>query len=465
MPFSNADHASLERRNTGARLRVPVFLALVVVGLATFAGSAWAGATNSTGTAAVADSAPAALDCTQGSLSKDEAIDQLHAVRESINRSLTLLDDGRRNAAFAEAKSGYLQCFEAVEAPLDVTAGIDFRFKVEDAFARVRGLIESGAPSDEVRDRIVTLRGLIDDTERKLTAEGIGAPLIVFTQSFTVLLREGLEAVLLLSVLLAYLDSTKAGSQYRKPILLGVGFAVVATVATYFAVDAIFSVLPFGREVLEAVVGLIAVATLFYLSFWLLARLEQRRWLEFLKARIWTAVTAGSVVSLAVIGFTSVYREGFETVLFYQAIFSFSQGLEVWVWLGVVAAVLVLAGVAYAVLKLGRAIPMRTFLSFAIVIVMLTSVAVLGNAMRALQESTVMSLHFLEGWPNLPIFLAQATGYYPTLPSVVAQAILLTIYALGAVYMFLVRPRRRASKERLAERQSEPLPSAVSVDG
>ncbi|HLM17540.1 MAG TPA: FTR1 family protein, partial [Acidimicrobiia bacterium] len=318
----------------------------------------------------------------------------------------------------------------------------------------------------EVRDRIVTLRGLIDETERKLTAEGIGAPLIVFTQSFTVLLREGLEAVLLLSVLLAYLDSTKAGSQYRRPILLGVGLAVVATVATYFAVDAIFSVLPFGKEVLEAIVGLIAVATLFYLSFWLLARLEQRRWLEFLKARIWTAVTAGSVASLAVIGFTSVYREGFETVLFYQAIFSFSQGLELWVWLGVAAAVLVLAGVGYAVLKLGRAIPMRTFLSLAIIVVMLTSIAVLGNAMRALQESAVISLHFLEGWPSLPIFLAQATGYYPTLPSVLAQAILLTIYALGAVYMFLVRPRRRSSNARLPQTESEPeaLPSTVTID-
>jgi len=447
-------------------LRVPVFAALVLGALAAFGSTAWAAARTADRTSAPSTrSAAAQLDCTQGSLSKAEAVDQLHQVRESIDRSLRALDAGNRQAAFAEAKSGYLGCFEAVEAPLDITAGIDFRFKVEDAFARVRGLIESGAPSGEVRDRIVTLRGLIDDSERNLTSEGLGAPLIVFAQSFTILLREGLEAVLLLSVLLAYLDSTKAGSQYRKPILLGVGLAVVATVVTYFAVDAIFSVLPFGREVLEAIVGLLAVAVLFYVSFWLLARLEQRRWLEFLKARIWTAVTAGSVASLALIGFTSVYREGFETVLFYQAIFSFSQGLELWVWLGVAAAAVVLAGVAYAVLKLGRAIPMRTFLTLAIIIVMLTSVAVLGNAMRALQESTVISLHFLEGWPSLPIFLAQATGYYPTLPSVLAQAILLTIYLLGAVYTFLIRPRRRASKARLGNPERSSLRGPVAVDG
>jgi high-affinity iron transporter len=471
MPISNSRRPRAEPPSPGTRFaftrfRVPAFVALVLIVLALFGRAAFA-ATGSErdARASVSSAVPAALDCTQGSLSKSEAIDQLHQVRESIDRSLRLLDAGNRKAAFAEAKTGYLQCFEAVEAPLDVTAGADFRFEVEDAFARVRGLIESGAPTDEARDRIVTLRGLIDETERKLTAEGLGAPLIVFTQSFTILLREGLEAVLLLSVLLAYLDSTKSGAQYRKPILLGVGLALVATVATYFAVDAIFSVLPFGREVLEALVGLLAVAVLFYLSFWLLARMEQRRWLEFLKARIWTAVAAGSAVSLALIGFTSVFREGFETVLFYHAIFSFSQGLELWVFLGIAAAVLVLVGVAYAVLKLGSTIPMRTFLSFAVIVVMLTSVAVLGNAMRALQESAIISVHFLEGWPRLPIFLAQATGYYPTLPSVLAQAILLTIYALGAAYMFLIRPRRRGSKVRVGESEPGALSGAATVKG
>src|SRR4029078_5866393 len=98
-------------------------------------------------------SAPhAAVDCSQGSLSKAEAVDQLHEVRDSIDRSLRLMDAGPRDEAFAEAKTGYLQCFEAVEAPLDVTAGLDFRFKVENAFARVRGLIDGGAATRDVRE-------------------------------------------------------------------------------------------------------------------------------------------------------------------------------------------------------------------------------------------------------------------------------------------------------------------------
>jgi len=389
----------------------------------------------------------AAVDCSQGSLSKAEAVDQLHEVRDSIDRSLRLMDAGQREEAFAEAKTGYLQCFEAVEAPLDVVAGLDFRFKVENAFARVRGLIDGGAPTGEVRDRVVILRGLIDETERRLTARGIGAPLLVFGQSFSLLLREGLEAVLLLAALFGYLQTTEQGNKYRRPILYGVLAAVLATIVAYFAVDAIFAALPFGREVLEAVVGLFAVVVLFYVSFWLAARLEQRRWLEFLRARVWKAVSIGSATSLALIGFTSVFREGFETVLFYQAMLSFSAGLQTWVLLGVVAAAVVLAVVAWAVLKLGRVLPVRTFLSVAVIIVMATSVALVGNAMRALQEAAVIDVHFLPGWPNLPIFLAQATGYYPTLPSVLAQVILTVIYVVGGLYTFVFAPRRRRRLE------------------
>ena len=85
----------------------------------------------------------------------------------------------------------------------------------------------------------------------------------------------------------------------------------------------IFAALPVGREVLEAITALVAVAVLFYVSFWLIARLEHKRWLEFLKARVWSAVSVGSTASLVLVGFTAVYREGFETALFYQALLSF----------------------------------------------------------------------------------------------------------------------------------------------
>jgi high-affinity iron transporter len=372
--------------------------------------------------------------------SREEAIRELETTRETIDQTLRLLDAGRRDEAFAVSKAGYLDHFEVVEIPLRI-ADPELTLKAEETFAEIRALTKSNASTGEVRDKIVELRGLINDAERKLTEQGLSAPMLAFTQAFTVLFREGLEVVLLLSVLLGYLESTK-NSQYKKPVLYGVAAAGVATVVTFFAVDAIFSALPFGREVLEAIVALLAVVVLFYVSFWLISRLEHRRWLEFLKARVWTAVSAGSVGSLALIGFTSVYREGFETALFFQALTTFGTGLGVWVAAGAITGALALSVIAFLIFRYGRKLPIRQFLSIAVILVMATSVAFLGNAVKSLQEAAVLDFHRLEGWPRLPIFLAQTTGYHPTVEVVVAQASLALVYLLGALYMFVIRPRR-----------------------
>ena len=164
-----------------------------------------------------------------GSVSKDEAIRQLDVVRESIDRTLALSKAGQSEQAFAEAKAGYLSHFEYVEIPLRVVAP-QLTSDAETKFAEIRGLISTGASEGEIRSNIVDLRGLIDDAERHLTDTGIGAPAVVFGQSFLIIFREGLEAVLLVSVLLGYLEAAKA-TQYRRPIVWGMGVAALATVA------------------------------------------------------------------------------------------------------------------------------------------------------------------------------------------------------------------------------------------
>jgi high-affinity iron transporter len=388
-----------------------------------------------------------------GTVSRDQAIDQLRTTSVSIDQSLALLKAGKREEAFAISKAGYLKHFELVEIPLRA-ANPGLTLKAEETFAEIRALIRMDAPTGEVRDKVIELRGLVADAERQLTSKGIAAPTVVFGQAFIITLREGLEAVLLLAILFGFLESSKNG-QYRRHILYGVGAAVVATIASVFLIDELFSVLPFGREVLEAITALVAVVVLFYVSFWLIARLEQRRWLEFLKARIWTAVSAGSAVSLVLIGFTSVYREGFESVLFFQALTSFGTGLGLWVALGAAAGAVVLGVVATMIFKYGRKLPVKTFLTTAVLFVMATSVAFLGNAVSALQVADVISFTRLESWPHLPIFLAQATGYSPTQETVIAQAALSAVYLSGALWVFAIRPRRQAAPKRAPKPELE----------
>jgi high-affinity iron transporter len=390
-----------------------------------------------------------------GSVSKDEAIRQLDVVRESIDRTLALSKSGQSEKAFAEAKAGYLSHFEYVEIPLRVVAP-QLTSDAETKFAEIRGLISSGASESEIRSNIVDLRGLIDDAERHLTDTGIGAPAVVFGQSFLIIFREGLEAVLLVSVLLGYLEAAKA-TQYRRPIVWGMGVAALATLVTFFLLRTVLDALPVGREVLEAITALLAVAVLFYVSFWLIARLEQKRWLEFLRARVWAAVSVGSTAALMLVGFTAVYREGFETALFYQALLSFGPGLGMWVAAGLGAGLVALALVAWAIFRLGRRVPLKAFLSTAVILLMATSVAFLGNAIRSLQEADVIALHRWPDWPRAPIFLSQSLGYWPSRETISAQLALITVYLLGALYVFVIRPRLRPASPSPAPASAPPV--------
>ena len=386
--------------------------------------------------------APAA-GAASSDVSRSQAIDQLQNVRVSMNETLSLFKQGKNAQALEQSQAGYLNHFEYVEIPLRV-ADPQFTLDAESKFAEVRQAIRDGRTSD-VRDRIVELRSIVDEAERKLSSPGLTAPLLVTSQSFLIIFREGLEAVLLLAVLLGYLEAAKA-TRFRRPILWGVGLAVLATLATVVAVHFIIELAPVGREVMEAATAILAVVVLFWVSFWLIARLEHQRWMEFLKARVWTAVSLGSAASLMLIGFTAVYREGFETVLFYEALWSFGQGLTGWILLGLGLGIVALAAVTYAIFKLGRRLPVKAFLSVAVALLMATSIAFLGNAIYALQEADVIGYHRLVGWPRLPIYLAQATGYYPTRETVLAQVGLLLVYVLGALWMFVARPamqRRR----------------------
>src|SRR6185295_14403056 len=141
-------------------------------------------------------------------------------------------------------------------------------------------------------------------------------------------------------------------------------------------------------------------------------------------------------------GFTAVYREGFETVLFYQALGIYAKGLELWVVLGAVAAAIALGAVAYAILVLGKKLPLKPMLITGASILLLLSVAFTGNAVRSLQSADVIAATPTSS-PRLPVFLAELTGIHPTVQGLVVQGVLLAVFTLGALWVFVVQPARK----------------------
>ncbi|MFM2078719.1 MAG: hypothetical protein RJA49_2609 [Actinomycetota bacterium] len=386
---------------------------------------------------AIAPASPAAADT-----SRDDAIEEIRNVRTSVDITLSLIKQGRSDEAFAAAADGYLTHFELVEVPLRIIDN-DLTIETEGRFADIRQLIRDDAPVERIRAELVELRAALDTIERKLTATGAAAPALIFSQSFLIIFREGFEVVLLVSILLGYLEAARS-TAFIKPILIGIGLAVVATVITVFAMRVVFQSLPFSMEVLEGITALVATIMLFYVSFWLVARMEHKRWMEFVRARLWSAVSLGSATSLVLVGFTAVYREGFETALFYQALWSFGSGLGTWVIGGLLAGLVALSAVAFAMFRLGRRVPVKTFMNIAVACVMVTSIAFLGNAINALQAGDLIAYHRLSSWPHPPIFISQVTGYWPTMQSVLAQAALALVYLAGGLYVFVIKPRRAA---------------------
>ena len=169
------------------------------------------------------------------SFTKEDAIAELNKSRDLVERSVELYGDGRRDEAYTAARNAYLDHFEFVEIPLRVQdEGMTLR--LEEDYANLRNAMEDGAPRQEVNEIAGELRGGLDDVERELAALGIGAPLLAAMLSFVLLFREGLEAVLVVAAILGYLEASR-NRQYRRPVLKGVGAAVVASVAT-FAADA-----------------------------------------------------------------------------------------------------------------------------------------------------------------------------------------------------------------------------------
>jgi high-affinity iron transporter len=363
-----------------------------------------------------------------------------------VDEAVAEVARGNREEAYDLARTAYLDHFELAEVPLrlrDPNLVLDLEF----AFAKLRNDIRDGEPVSTVRADAVTIREGLLDVDRTLADKGIAAPLLAFVFSFTILFREGVEVVLLLAILLGALSAGRA-SGYRKPLGLGVLAAILATIATWVLATVVLEIAPVQRELLEGITAIAAVAVLFMVSFWLVSRLEHRHWLEFMRSRVAAAISAGSALAFAGLGFTAVYREGFETVLFYQALATFSEGLELWVLLGVVTAAAALGVVAYLILRLGKRLPIKPMLIGGASILLLLSVTFAGNAVRSLQEADWIGVTPVDaGWARLPVFAAELTGIHPTREGLTSQAVLLAVYVLGAVWMFVVRPWRRRALE------------------
>jgi len=385
---------------------------------------------------------------------QQEVRDEIDFIRATLQDLLHSYEDGDYNAAYVAARTAYLDSYEYIEIPLRPIAP-DFTLEVEYQFAELRNLIKEQASYDEVRSIIVELERHLDESERLVTGSGQVAPAIAFTASFAIIFREGLEAVLILGAIITYLEASR-NVKFKRHVYYGIIAAIGATAATWFTASYIIEISGASRELIEAIAALSATAVLFYVSFWILNKIEHKKWMEFVKARIWQATTTGSAIVFVSLAFFTVYREGFETVLFYQAMFGFAKYLEVYVGLGFVIGMSSLLILYFVMRKLGKRLPLRALFGLTMGIGAYLSIAFLGNAIRELQVLDVVPYTSMLGTiPRLDINLATMTGIYPTLETVIGQIVLLGIYLAASSYVLIIRPKKERKLAQMRKSRKE----------
>jgi len=247
-------------------------------------------------------------------------------------------------------------------------------------------------------------------------------------------LREGFEAILIVAALMTFL--AKAGAaERRRDVALGAWVAVGASIVTAAALEMLFEITPGQREALEGATMLLAAGVLFYVSYWLLSKIEVAKWNAFVKGRLQGALSSGSGFALSSVAFLAVYREGFETILFYKALLT-SAGADAGsggapaVLAGVLCGAIALLVVYLAINRFGVRIPLKPF--FAVTSTMLYYMAFVfaGKGIADLQEAGVVDMTVLEWAPRIP-----ALGIYPTAQSLTLQGLLVALLLFAIVWL------------------------------
>ncbi|MBI1881620.1 MAG: FTR1 family iron permease, partial [Chloroflexi bacterium] len=263
----------------------------------------------------------------------------------------------------------------------------------------------------------------------------VGGQTYTMFDAAAIILREGLEALLIIVALLAFLRRS-GNDDKRGWIWVGGGVGVLASIAAAFALQAVFSQASAGqnREVIEGVTGLVAAGLLFYVSYWLHSKASLHAWQKYINQRTTQALKGGSMVGLALLSFMAVFREGAETAVFYLGMAS-SITLED-LLLGLGAGVTLLVVAAILMLLVGLKLPLRPFFQVAGLLVYYLGFKFLGMGIHALQVAGVLPASPIPFLPAVPFI-----GFYPTWETTIPQLLLLAV-ALGAFLYLRIQDRR-----------------------
>jgi len=345
----------------------------------------------------------------------------LTIARQKLQQSLAAYEAGDRERAKELALAAYLDGFEPVEGVLGARDGT-LVARVEAAMGDLRSAIADGKPAADVLSRINALNALFDDAELALAPDQATA-VSTFLGAFTILFREGLEALLIVVGMLAFLHKGDRREMVR-PVHAGWISALVAGGLTWVAAATLISISGASRELTEGFGSILAAAVLLFVGIWMHGKAQADEWHRYIKEKVGQALSRKSAWFLFFLAFIAVYREVFETILFYAAMAA-QEHVQALV-AGAVSGAVALAVIAVLMLKFSQRLPIGKFFAYSSALVAVLAVILAGKGISALQESGLIAVTSV-GWsPRVPVL-----GIFPTVQGITVQAGTLAILLIG----------------------------------
>lgn len=247
-----------------------------------------------------------------------------------------------------------------------------------------------------------------------------------FWDSALILLREGVEALLIVTILISFLKKSNQ-SHMAKWVTIGALAGIVLSIMTAVLLSFVFNSLTVNtsREMLEGYVGLIAAVMMIGVGIWLHNKSTVKTWNAYLSKQMGNAISKQSIFTMAMISFLSVFREGAETIIFYIGVapnmptFDFA--------LGIVVAIIILIVIGFILFRMSLQIPVHKFFFVAMIFIYILAFKMIGTSVHTLQLTNVLPTNVIH---ELPVI--SSIGFYPTLETLVGQILLMVVCTIVA---------------------------------
>ncbi|MDR1247225.1 MAG: FTR1 family iron permease [Clostridiales Family XIII bacterium] len=369
----------------------------------------------------------------------NQVVDDMETI---LNDSYDIYMSGDAEAGKDKVDEAYFGFYEKLGYEKTVMAYISgeraAKVEYEFSFAKKAMIAGDDAAARESLDNLI--RYLREDAN---TLDGTKESAVgVFVASLLIITREGFEAILVVGAIIAYL--VKSGNkQHNTAVYIGSLIALALSVVMAFILNALSGANSGeNQEIVEGVTMLIAVAVLFYVSNWMVSKAEAAAWTTYIEGMVQASITRGSVLSLAFAAFLAVFREGAETILFYQALLAGTNTYVNMVWLGLAVGCVLLVVIYILIRVLSFRLPLKPFFLGTSVLLAVMCISFLGSGIKELQEGNVISVTAAPGVGTVDIL-----GIYPTLETLVPQIILLVV----TVGTFVVQMRKGRRLRAMAE--------------